>query len=76
MNALIIDDNKISRTTLRQLTTLVKDIQVAAECGNVLDAYRFLKENPVDFLLLDIEMPGMTGLELTKSIGANNAVKK
>jgi DNA-binding LytR/AlgR family response regulator len=68
MNCLIVDDNKIARTTMKQLASQVKDITVAGECANAMDAYNLLQEQPVDLLLLDIEMPGMTGLELTKNL--------
>jgi DNA-binding LytR/AlgR family response regulator len=68
MNALIIDDNKIARTTVKHLADRVGDITIVAECSNAMDAYNLLRVQPVDLLLLDIEMPGMTGLELTKNL--------
>jgi DNA-binding LytR/AlgR family response regulator len=68
MNALIIDDNKIARTTIKQLAGKVGDITVVGECSNAMDAYDLLQSQPVDLLLLDIEMPGMSGLELTKNL--------
>ena len=68
MNALIIDDNKIARTTIRQLAGKVSDISIIAECESAMDAYNLLLTQSVDLLLLDIEMPGMTGLELTKNL--------
>jgi DNA-binding LytR/AlgR family response regulator len=74
MNALIIDDNKIARATLKQLASQVKDLVVSGDCENAMDAYNFLQEQPVDLLLLDIEMPGMSGLELTKNLGSNRPV--
>jgi DNA-binding LytR/AlgR family response regulator len=39
-----------------------------------MDAYNLLQEQPVDLLLLDIEMPGMSGLELTKNLGSKRPV--
>jgi DNA-binding LytR/AlgR family response regulator len=71
MNALIIDDNKIARTTMRQLAGKVPDLVVVAECSNAMEAFDLLQTQPVDLLLLDIEMPGMTGLELTNNLGDN-----
>jgi DNA-binding LytR/AlgR family response regulator len=68
MNALIIDDNKIARTTIKQLAGKVEDIHIVAECSDAMEAYNLLQAQPVDLLLLDIEMPGMTGLELTKNL--------
>ncbi len=71
MNALIIDDNKIARTTLRQLAGKIAGLNVVAECSNAMEAFELLGAQPVDLLLLDIEMPGMSGLELTKNLGSN-----
>lgn len=69
MNTLIVDDNKIARTTIKQLAGQVKDITVVGECANAIDACNLLQVQAVELILLDIEMPGMTGLELTKNLG-------
>ncbi len=69
MNCLIVDDNKIARTTLTQLTTHVKNLKVVKECANAFEAYDALKEHAIDLILLDIEMKGMSGLELTRNLG-------
>ncbi|MBO9660698.1 MAG: response regulator, partial [Chitinophagaceae bacterium] len=71
MNVVIVDDNKIARTTLKQLASRVKDLMVVAECENAIEARDVLQNGPVDLLLLDIEMPEMSGLELTRDLGAN-----
>ena len=74
MNCLIIDDNKIARTTLKQLVSQVNGLELSGECENALDAYNFLQEKPLDILLLDIEMPGMSGLDLTRNLGNKRPV--
>lgn len=74
MNALIIDDNKIARTTIRQLAGKVGDIVVVAECSNAMEAYDLMQTRPVDLLLLDIEMPGMSGLDLTRHLDSKRPV--
>lgn len=68
MNCLIVDDNKIARVTIRQLARQVRDLEIAGECENAVETYNFLKENKVDFILLDIELPEMSGIELTKNL--------
>ena len=74
MICLIIDDNMIARSVIRQLASRVKDISIAGECADAVEAYEFLRVNPVDLLLLDIEMPGMTGLELARNLGDRRPV--
>ena len=69
MNCIIVDDNEIARATLRQLASRVNDIAIAGECSDAMEAYNLLQEQPIDLILLDIEMPGMSGLELTRNLG-------
>ena len=72
MKCLIIDDNKMARMAMKQLVNQVPELELVSECTDALEAYKILKSTPVDLLLLDIEMPGMTGLELTKNSVAKN----
>ncbi|QHS62883.1 LytR/AlgR family response regulator transcription factor [Chitinophaga agri] len=74
MNCLIIDDNPIARATLQQLATAVIGLHVVCECSTAIDAYNILQEKQVDLLLLDIEMPDMTGLELTRNLGNKDLI--
>lgn len=69
MTCLIIDDNSIARSILKELASQVKGLEVKTECATAMEAYNFLVQENVDLLLLDIEMPGMTGLELTRNLG-------
>lgn len=70
MKCLVIDDNIIARTTLRHLAGQVSGLSVVGECCNGMEAFNLLRREKIDLLLLDIEMPGMSGLELTKNLGA------
>ncbi|WP_143310803.1 LytR/AlgR family response regulator transcription factor [Chitinophaga vietnamensis] len=69
MNCLIVDDNKLARTAMKQLASHVDELQVIGECSSAMEAYNFLQKEKIDLLLLDIEMPGMSGLELTRNLG-------
>lgn len=74
MNCLIVDDNKMARIAMKQLASQVNDLNVIGECATAMDAYNLLQSQPVDLLLLDIEMPEMTGLELTRHLGEKKPI--
>jgi len=74
MNCLIVDDNPIARATLSQLATHVSDLIVVGECCDAMEAYNYLQSNDVDILFLDIEMPEMSGLELTRNLNNKGMV--
>ncbi|MET0638068.1 MAG: LytTR family DNA-binding domain-containing protein [Chitinophagaceae bacterium] len=74
MNCLIVDDNKMARAAMRHLATQVDDLVVTGECANAMEAYNILQTQPVDVLFLDIEMPEMTGLELTRHLGDSKPI--
>jgi DNA-binding LytR/AlgR family response regulator len=71
MKSVIVDDNKMARMALKQLVTQVPSLELVAECNDAAEALDILSSNQVDLLLLDIEMPGMTGLDLIKKLGNN-----
>jgi DNA-binding LytR/AlgR family response regulator len=69
MNCLIVDDNKMARTAMKQLASHVEQLNVLGECSSAIETYNLLQKEKIDLLLLDIEMPGMTGIELTRNLG-------
>jgi DNA-binding LytR/AlgR family response regulator len=68
MNYLIVDDNRMARTVLRQLASGIGGIYLVGECSSALEAFNSLNNDAVDLLLLDIEMPDMNGLELLQTL--------
>ena len=68
MRLLIVDDHPIVRFGLTALLSVQKDIDVVGSAGGGPDALIFLKQNPVDLILLDLRMPGVSGIETLQKI--------
>lgn len=63
---LIVDDEKIIRLVLRE--KLRSQGHVCLEAGEGMEAMKALRENPIDLVILDIKMPGKSGIELLPEI--------
>lgn len=68
MNCMIIDDDEMSRRTLDQLVSQTENLELSDTCNNAIEAMSILHSKKVDLLLLDIEMPGISGPQLIKSM--------
>src|ERR1700756_371386 len=68
MKCIIVDDNQLSRTAVRQLVEQVDFLELKEECSNPVEAFNYLKKEDIDLVFLDIEMPEMSGLELIKNL--------
>lgn len=68
LKCLIVDDEPIARQGLEEYVKDISFLEHAGSCENALKAKKFLHENPVDLMLLDINMPHVTGIEFLKSL--------
>lgn len=64
----IIDDEPLSRDVLRQFVSDHSDLILAGEYKDALEFIAAAEANPVDLLLLDINMPKLSGINLYKSL--------
>ena len=66
----LADDHAVVRVGLRMLLNAEPGFEVVAEAGNTQDAARFVRGHHPDVLVLDLNMPGESGLELIPRICA------
>lgn len=63
LNVMIADDEATARKRMRRLLSAFQDVVVVAECESGDAALRAIEEHEVDLALLDIQMPGLSGIE-------------
>ncbi|AXG68809.1 transcriptional regulatory protein YpdB [Kordia sp. SMS9] len=68
MNCIIIDDEKLARTIIKTLCDEIDSLQVVGEFPNAMQAIKYLNENEVDLIFLDIHMPDFTGFDFVKTL--------
>ena len=68
---LIVDDERLARAELKRLLSQHEQIDVVAEAANADAALDLLKSHEIDLVFLDIQMPGMTGIELAEHIDSD-----
>jgi len=66
--AVIVDDEELARKLLREMVAQHPEIEIAAECGNGMDAVKAAAEHRPDLLFLDIQMPKLTGFDVLELI--------
>jgi two-component system, LytTR family, response regulator len=67
MNCLIVDDNNMARLALSQMLSGIDFIKIVGDCSDPIQALQVMLNTPVDLILLDVEMPKMTGLDFLKN---------
>ena len=65
---LIVDDEPLARKLIASHVTQIDSLEVVGEFGLAVDAANFLRRQKVDLLFLDIQMPGITGLQLAETL--------
>ena len=61
---MIVDDDVLSRNIIKYFIENTEYLRLAHICSNAIEASNILKNEPIDILYLDVEMPEMSGLEL------------
>ena len=73
ISILLVDDHPIVRQGYRRVLEQQHDFQVAAEADSAASAYIAFKTHAPDVIVIDISMPGASGLEAIRNIRSRNA---
>jgi len=65
---LIADDHVVERDLIKIFLNKIPSLKLVAECTNGLEAAAFLQKNQVDIVFSDVDMPGLLGTDLAKSL--------
>lgn len=68
MNCIIVDDEPLAREAIEMLIEKTPNLALLGSFNSALTASKFILDNTVDLVFLDIQMPGINGIEFAKTI--------
>jgi two-component system, LytTR family, response regulator LytT len=68
MNCIIIDDEEMARAIITQMIANHNELNLVQEFSNAMQAIKYLNQNKVDLIFLDIHMPDFTGFDFIQTI--------
>lgn len=68
IQVLIVDDEPIAQDILETYIAKVPGLQLAGKCRNALEAFQAINKQQIDLVLLDINMPEITGMDFIKTL--------
>lgn len=68
VKCIIVDDEPIAIRIIKNHLSNFRNIEIAAECTHAIEAMEVLRNKPIDLIFLDIEMPGISGIEFLKNL--------
>jgi two-component system, LytTR family, response regulator len=66
LRAVVVDDEQLARDELCFLLQQVAGVEIVAQAGNGVEALRVIEEYQPDLVMLDVQMPGLSGFEVAR----------
>ena len=74
IKAVIVDDEELARSVLREMLSRHPEVEITAECANGFEAVKAITQCKPDLLFLDIQMPKLDGFEVLELVGTDMAI--
>lgn len=68
MRCIVVDDDELSRSVIEDLINETESLELIKSCEDAVEAFKVIKEEHIDLVFLDIEMPKMDGLEMLRTL--------
>ena len=68
IKCLLVDDEPLAMEVLESYIAQVPNLELVEKCDNALQAYSVLRQNEIDLIFLDIEMPQLSGIEFINTL--------
>lgn len=68
MRCIIVDDDELSRSILEDLVNDTEELELIKSCEDAVEAFKLIKDEHIDLVFLDIEMPKMDGMEMLRNL--------
>ncbi len=71
IRVVLVDDHALMREGIRTILSVQEDLQVVGQAGSGEEALKVVRESEPDVVCMDVEMPGMGGIEATRLLTAD-----
>lgn len=76
MKVLLADDSKLILVRLQEMVSVYKQVEIVKSCSNGIDTLEALRTLKPDLAIVDIKMPGLSGLEVLNEIRKEDKIVK
>ena len=68
IRCIVVDDERLARTLLEKFISKIPHLELVEKCKNPIEAITCLRNEHIDLMFLDIQMPELTGIEFLRTV--------